>query len=277
MGRRTRLIVSGLCAVLSLALCLAYGEHVREESERVRTEALERYGGEVVTLVVATEEIPAGESVTRANAAEREWIVDLAPAGAVTNFDEVVGSEVSVPVSAGAPLTELNFRAATEVVDVPADRVALTLPTSSDLGVPPGTVVGDTLAAYKADEDGVRLISADLRVLATPQTGSGVLSPGSLTVAVAPGDVAKLLSASDEGSLRLALPGDQAFELSGEVQQAPTSVPAETDDEGDEDDVDDVDGADGVDDAGASDGDEAAGGAGEGPADEEAQEGGDAS
>lgn len=268
MGRRTRLIVSGLCAVLSLALCLAYGEHVREESERVRTEALERYGGEVVTLVVATEEIPAGESVTRANAAEREWIVDLAPAGAVTNLDEVVGSEVSVPVSAGAPLTELNFRAATEVVDVPADRVALTLPTSSDLGVPPGTAVGDTLAAYKADEDGVRLISADLRVLATPQTGSGVLSPGSLTVAVAPGDVAKLLSASDEGSLRLALPGDQAFELSGEVQQAPTSVPAETDDEDDEDGVDDVD---------ASDEDEAAGGVEEGPADEEAQEGGDAS
>lgn len=277
MGRRTRLIVSGLCAVLSLALCLAYGEHVREESERVRTEALERYGGEVVTLVVATEEIPAGESVTRANAAEREWIVDLAPAGAVTNLDEVLGSEVSVPVSAGAPLTELNFRAATEVVDVPADRVALTLPTSSDLGVPPGTAVGDTLAAYKADEDGVRLISADLRVLATPQTGSGVLSPGSLTVAIAPGDVAKLLSASDEGSLRLALPGDQAFELSGEAQQAPTSVPAETDDEEDVDGVDGADGEDGSDSVDASDGDEAAGGAGEEPADEEAQEGGDAS
>ena len=88
--RRFRLLLSGSCALLSAVLCLAYGEHIREESERVRAEALERYGGEVVTLVVATEGIEAGESVSRSNASERDWLVDLAPENAVTGLDAVL-------------------------------------------------------------------------------------------------------------------------------------------------------------------------------------------
>ena len=147
MTRRFRLLLSGSCALLSAVLCLAYGEHIREESERVRAEALERYGGEVVTLVVATEGIEAGESVSRSNVSERDWLVDLAPENAVTGLDTVIGAEVSVPVAAGVPLTELNFRDATEAVEVPSDRVALSVPLDDDLGVPPGTEAGESLAA----------------------------------------------------------------------------------------------------------------------------------
>ena len=234
MTRRCRLILSGSCALLSAVLCLAYGEHVREESERVRAEALERYGGEVVTLVVATEGIEAGESVSRANASERDWLVDLAPADAVTGLDAVLGTEVSVPVAAGVPLTELNFRDATEAVEVPSDRVALSVPLDDDLGVPPGTEAGESLAAYETGELGVQLISSDVRVLSAPQSSAGPLSSGTITLAVAPDEVARLLAASDEGSLRLALPGEQALELVEEGQAAPTSVPAEPGSDGGE-------------------------------------------
>lgn len=227
MTRRLRLVVSGSCALASLLLCLAYGGHVRQEADRARAEALERYGGEVVTLVVATEGIEAGESVTRANAAEREWLVDLAPADAVTGLDEVLGSEVNVPAAAGAPLTGLNFRDATEAVEVPADRVAITVPVSDDLGVPPGTEAGETLAAYETADGTVQLLALDVRVLSVPQTGSGVVPTGALTLAVAPDDVARLLAASDEGSLRLALPGARALDLAEGEQTAPTSVPPE--------------------------------------------------
>ncbi len=237
MKRRLRLIVSGSCALLSAALCLAYGESVRAEAERARAAALERYGGEVVTLVVATEGIEAGESVTQSNAVEREWLVDLAPEDAVTEMDAVLGDKVSVPVAAGAPLTGLNFRSAEEAVEVPADRVALSVPLDDALGVPPGTAAGATLAAYEAGADGVRLISDDVRVLAMPQATTGARSAGSVTIAADPDEVAQLLAASDEGSLRLALPGERALELAEGAQTAPTSVPAEeapaqTDEEG---------------------------------------------
>lgn len=234
MTRRFRLLLSGSCALLSAVLCLAYGEHIREESERVRAEALERYGGEVVTLVVATEGIEAGESVSRSNASERDWLVDLAPENAVTGLDTVIGAEVSVPVAAGVPLTELNFRDATGAVEVPSDRVALSVPLDDDLGVPPGTEAGESLAAYETNERGVQLISSDVRVLSAPQSSAGPLSAGSITIAVAPDEVARLLAASDEGSLRLALPGEQALELVEEGQSAPTSVPAEPEQDGGE-------------------------------------------
>ena len=246
MNRRLRLVASGACALLSAALCLAYGEHVRSQSERLREEALERYGGEVVTLVVATEGIEVGESVSRVNVAEREWLVDLAPANAVTGLDSVLGTEVSVPVAAGVPLTELNFRDSAESVEVPPDRVALSVPLDDDLGVPPGTAVGASLAAYEADEDGVRMSFEDVRVLAVPKTGTRLMGSGSITVAVAPDDVARLLAASDAGCLRLALPGDEALALAEGEQSAPESVPAEKDgeDEAEDGEAEDTTGED---------------------------------
>lgn len=228
MTRRFRLVVSGSCAVLSVVLCLMYGGHVRAEAERERVEALERYGGELTTLVVATERIEAGESVSRVNVTEREWLVEMAPEEAVTRMDEVLGSEVSVPVAAGAPLTELNFRSEVGAIEVPEDRVALSVPVDDDLGVPPGTRVGESLAAYEAGVDGVQLLSDDVRVLVAPQSATGGLSTGSITVAVAPEEVARLLAASDEGSLRLALPGEGALASSESAQEAPTSVPPES-------------------------------------------------
>lgn len=236
MRRRYRLVASGACALLATALCLAYGQQVREEVERERAEALERYGGEVVTLVVAARGIEAGEVVDRTNVVERDWLADLAPAGAVTELDDVVGAEVSVPVAEGVPLTGLNFRDETEVVEVPADQVALTVPIDGGLGVPPGMGPGDVLAAYKVSEGAVRLLVGDLRVLSAPQGGTGVLSSGSLTVAVSPEDVPAMLAASEEGSLRLALPGSDAISSDEGVQETPTNVPAEEQGETDEGD-----------------------------------------
>lgn len=231
MTRRFRLSAAGLCALLAAGLCLAYGEQVRAESERQRTEALERYGGEVVTLVVATEDIEAGETVDEGNAAERDWLVDLAPVDAVTGLEEVLGAELSVPVAGGTPLTALNFRATADAVEVPAGRVAVSVPIVDDLGLPGATSAGDALAAYAVSDDGVRLVTSDLRVLAVSQTGSGLVETGELTLAVDPVDVAALLAASGEGSLRLALPGAGAL-AEVDAGSAPVSVPPEADEAG---------------------------------------------
>lgn len=227
MRRRFRLVASGACAVAATALCLLYGQGVREEAEQARAEALERYGGEVVSLVVATEGIEAGEVVDRTNVAERDWLVDLVPEGAVTAADEVLGAEVSVPVAAGLPLTTLNFRDAAGAVEVPADRVALSVPLADDLGLPPAVTAGTTLAAFEVTDAGTRLLADDLQVLATAQESAGLAARGSITLAVAPADVPSVLSASAEGSLRLALPGEGSLDLGAGGASAPTDVPAE--------------------------------------------------
>ena len=90
MRRRFRLMVSGACALVAALACGVYGQHVRDEAERVRTEALERYGGEVVSLLVAPDGLEAGEVVDRQNVVERDWLADLAPEGAVVGIDAVL-------------------------------------------------------------------------------------------------------------------------------------------------------------------------------------------
>lgn len=240
MTRRFRLMVSGACALLAAALCGLYGQHVREEADRVRTEALERYGGEVVSLVVAPEGLEAGDVVDRRNVAERDWLADLAPRDAVTGLDEVLGSEVTVPAAAGAPLTSLNFRDSEDAIEVPSGLVALSVPVTEDLGLPSSAAAGTQLAAYEVSDSGVSLVSAELVVLRAPAEQGSVGSRGSVTLAVSPESVASVLSAGAEGSLRLALPADDAADLSAGLGTAPTevapegegSLPAEGDAEG---------------------------------------------
>ena len=180
MRRRFRLMVSGACALVAALVCGVYGQHVRDEAERVRTEALERYGGEVVSLLVAPNGLEAGEVVDRQNVVERDW------------------------------LTELNFRDSEDAIDVPSGRVALSIPVTEDLGLPSSAAEGTTLAAYEVTDSGVSLLAADLTVLRAPGEHASVGSRGAVTLSVSPDSVASILAASAEGSLRLALPADDA-------------------------------------------------------------------
>lgn len=226
MNRRFRLALSGSCALLAGVLCALYGQHVQDEANRVRTEALERYGGEVVSLVVATEGLEPGDVVDRSNVVERDWLADLAPTDAVTGIDAVMGSEVTVPVAAGVPLTGLNFRDGTEAVEVPDGRVALSIPVTDKLGLPAATAAGTMLAAYEVADTGVRLVAEGAQVLRVPGEQSGLsLSAGAVTLAVHPEDVAQVLSASAKGSLRLALPADGEVDLTqGQEEVAPDEL-----------------------------------------------------
>lgn len=226
MRRRLRLAVAGMAAMLAAGACALYGQQVREEAQRVRAEALERYGGEVVSLVVATEPLEAGDVVDRRNTAEREWLVDLAPVDAVRGLDSVLGTEVTVPAAEGAPLTLLNFRDAEDVLEVPEGLVAISVPLSDGLALPRSVGVGSELAAYAVTEGGVRLVSDSIQVIGAPSEQTGLLSGGELIVAVAPRDVAPLLSASDSGALRLALPSDVGALEEVAQAQAPNEVGA---------------------------------------------------
>ena len=228
MNRRFRYLISGACALLAIVLCLAYGEQVRLQCERERTEALERYGGEVVRLVVATETIEAGETIDANNATERDWVAELAPAGSLTELASVEGAQVSVPVAAGMPVTELNLRDPSEAIEVPSGMVALAISAGSDTGVPQGLEVGATLAAYEVGAEGVRLIADDLRVLMAPTGASGVLASRQLTIGADPDDVAPLVLPGEDALVK---GGEGSFDPDNVVPQTPSSegegVPAE--------------------------------------------------
>lgn len=227
MRGRLRFVVAGACAALTVALCLLYGRQVRDEAERVRSEALERYGGEVVTLAVASRGLEAGDVVSAQNVAERDWLSDLAPQDAVVDLDDVMGSKVTVPVAAGVPLTTLNFRSDDEAIEVPSGRVALTIPVTDKCALPATADAGTRLVAYEVRDSGARVVSEGLQVLrVSGDQGLGGVR-ATLTAAVEPDDVAQVLAASAEGTLRLALPAGDVEGLATEPPTDPTNVPAE--------------------------------------------------
>lgn len=206
MSFRFRVVLSGACAVLVALLCTMYAQHVRGEAERIRQESIERYGGEVTRLVVATDVLEAGDVVGYSNVSERDWLVDLAPEGAISSLDDVLGLRVSVPVAAGAPITELNVRDDSSLPEVPEGMVAVSLPLTDRLGLSRGITSGARLVAYEVTSDGARLISNEAQVVAAPSETSGLMSSSVVTVAVPPGDMSALLAASASGDLRLAVP-----------------------------------------------------------------------
>jgi pilus assembly protein CpaB len=206
MSKRFRIVFACACAVLSVLLCALYADHVQGEAERVRSEAIARYGGEVVTLVVATDALEPGDVITQNNVEQRDWLADLAPDDAVMALEDVLGLEVSEPASRGAVLTDVNFRDDEAMAEVPQGHVALTLPVSDKLGLSRNVAQGSSLEAYQVGSEGTHLIATDMQVLSRPQTAT--FGSSQVTIAVLPDDVAPVLAASASGDLRLVVPAD---------------------------------------------------------------------
>lgn len=232
MTRRVRLVAAAAFSLVTLALCLAYGHQVRAEAERERSEALERYGGEVTKVVVASQGLEAGDVVTRQNASERDWVSDLVPTGSYVALEEVAGRQITVPVSQGAPITQLNFREASTAADVPDGYVAAFVPFGEKLGLPSDIGAGTRVVAFRVRESGARILSDDVQVISSLGEGGSLGTRASVTLAVRPQDVAELLVAGGEGSLRLIVPADGV--TVSERQEAPTQVSAEATAEGGE-------------------------------------------
>lgn len=225
MTRRVRLTVATAFALLTVALCLAYGQQVREGAERERVEALERYGGEVTKVVVASQALETGDVVSRQNVVERDWVSDLVPKGSYVSLEEVAGRQVTVPASEGSPLTQLNFREASTSADVPDGYVAASVPFGEKLGLPSDIGVGTKVVAFRVAESGARILSNDVQVISSLGEGGALGTRASVTLAVRPQDVAELLVAGGEGSLRLIVPAEGVSV--SERSQAPDQVAAE--------------------------------------------------
>ncbi len=221
MSGRFRIVLSLAFALLGVVSCLAYADSVRSEAERVRSDAIARFGGEVAELVVADRPLEAGDVVTEHDVNVRDWVSDLAPSGALTDLDDVVGRQVSVPVAEGAPLTELNFRDESVLAEVPAGHVAVSVPVTEKLGISRGVTRGARLSAYAVSDEGPRLIAGDIEVLSELGTTTGIVASQQVTIAVLPNDVTAVLSASASGELRLVIPADDVEVSDGTPRPGP--------------------------------------------------------
>lgn len=224
MSFKFRIALSLACPVLAALIFLSYGDHIRADAEQVRSEAIARYGGEIVSIVVSNRTLEAGETISAADVTQRDWVADLVPEGAFTNLDEVIGKGVTVPIAKGAPVCDLNFRTNDEQLEVPQGMVAVSVPLTDRTGVPVEVAAGSNVIAYTTSDEGTTLVTEDVVVLSMPESSS-IGAAATLTLAVSPDAVPVVLTASAEGTLRIVVPADDVDNTAGAVQADP-SVPA---------------------------------------------------
>ena len=102
MRRRARIATSAACGVAAALLAMGGVQSARADVQRERSELLERYGGEVASLVIARRELASGSVVSESDVEQRDWLADLAPEGAFTSVGDIVGSRLTSPVAKGA-------------------------------------------------------------------------------------------------------------------------------------------------------------------------------
>ena len=233
MTAKARIAIAVACAVLAVVASHAYAQEARRKEAQLRQETLDRYGGEVVQLAVATRRLEAGATIAASDVALKEWVSELAPEGALQDLDELVGKTLSSAVAEGQVLTDLAVSSSASSLEIPSGTVAVSLALNDKLGLVSGVDAGSRVFAYRVDDGGTQLVSGKVTVVSLNSEGGALSSSKSVTVAAKPEDIPALLEAAAQGTLRLVLPASNVSAASAGVAAAPSVVEPELDDEAD--------------------------------------------
>ena len=203
MKRKTTMalcIESALTCAFSVAL---YTGQVRQEANQARNEALSRYGGEQLEVCVASQDIPAGETITSANATTKMWLVDLLPTEAVESFDDVSGKRATSSIVEGEVLSSRQFEGSSLNISVPSGLQAVSVELDQAQAVGGALEAGSIVDVYASGPSETSLLISGAYV-ASAGNGSG--SSSWVTLAVEPSQVEQVIAATQSSTLYLTLP-----------------------------------------------------------------------
>lgn len=208
MTKKTRILISVLSALLASFCFFAYVQSVRAEVEKSRAEAIQKYGGELTSILVATKQIEPGETLSSSNTQVKSWISDLIPEGAITNPESVMGRTVSSVIGVGMPVVSLHLRSVASQITIPENLIGLTISHGEKYGLAERLSAGTKLAAYEVTDSLITCIASDISVLSDDTEGTSYTS-SSVTLGLTPEQVPAVLSAYARGTLRFTLPGSK--------------------------------------------------------------------
>ena len=206
--KKTRILISVLSALLASFCFFAYVQSVRAEAEKSRAEAIQKYGGELTSILVATKQIEPGETLSSSNTQLKSWISDLIPEGAITNPESVMGRTVSSVIGVGMPVVSLHLRSVASQISIPENLVGLTISHGEKYGLAERLSAGTKLAAYEVTDSLITCIASDIAVLSDDTEGT-LYTSSSVTLGLTPEQVPAVLSAYARGTLRFTLPGSK--------------------------------------------------------------------
>ncbi len=209
MKRGTRLAISIVAGIAAALVAFAYVSSVRSEAEAERQEALARYGGELVAVCVATQDIEPGDTLGEGNVAVEEWVSSLLPPDAFTSLADVTGKIATSRIPQRSVLCPPYLESQSDAIEVPDGTVAVCVASDPAHAVGGALERGNEVDVYVA-QGGIadRLLGA--RVLDTSSLASGGGDLSWVTIAVEPERVEELLAAMAQGQITLVAPGDSA-------------------------------------------------------------------
>nr|WP_239463124.1 Flp pilus assembly protein CpaB [Collinsella intestinalis] len=227
------MLLSVASGVLACVVALWYGSSVRAEAEQMRQEALAAYGGDLVSVCVATRDVDAGEVLSEANVHVEEWVASLLPEDAETSLDNLVGERATSAIPARAVISPVYLERGDGAIEVPAGTVAVSVAVDEEHAVGGALAAGDAVDVY-VSTNGVADRLCRATVIATSAEGSeaGGAAISWATLAVEPERVSEVLAATAHGSVSLTLPDAK---LPDETDAAPDESAPASDDEAVED------------------------------------------
>lgn len=204
-------LIVGIVFGLLCAVCVGlYAAMVNQEADSARAEAMERYGGEQVEVLVATKDIYPGETLTTSNTTMKTWLSDLLPDECITNFDAVRGAQVSSLVIAGEAISSKRFNSDTTPLNIPEGCVALSVPAEDVQAVGGALTAGMNVDVYATGSQ-TSCIGHGLLVLATNADNSenGKANVSWVTLAVPLEQSQEFVTASQSMDIYFTLPSSE--------------------------------------------------------------------
>ena len=168
--KKGALVVGLLCGIVCAVCVFSYASLVRGEADSARAEAMERYGGEQVEVLVATKDIYPGETLNSSNSTTRTWLSDLLPEDCISTLGEVKDAQVSSMIVKGEAISKRRFDSSAASIDVPEGCVALSVP-AQDVQTVGGSLCAGCLVDVYATGSQTACIGKNVLVLATNVEG----------------------------------------------------------------------------------------------------------
>lgn len=222
--RRSKSVVFGsICGLCCMACVGLYLAQVNQQAALAHEEALARFGGDQVEVVVAQRDIAAGETIGDSSVEMKLWVASLLPEGALTNRSEVVGSQAGTSILKGEVISNRRLGAVSSSIEVPDGLTAVSVPARDVQAVGGALGVGSRTDVYAIGPNATSVLAEDALVIATSASDKGAASgSGSsswVTLAVRPSQVEELITAAQNLELYFALPdGGSSSEEKGAVQ-----------------------------------------------------------
>jgi pilus assembly protein CpaB len=189
-----------------------------------RTQVAAEPAKQKVAVLFAARDLQEGAIINADDVAVRQIEMDRAPVDVLNDSDGAIGRTLKFPVAAGTlisnrDLTPLGIASNTFQAKLRSGERAITLAVDSTTGVAgfiaPDSHVDVMVQVGSGADTKVRPILSDARVVASgtiyqkSATGGNAVPASTVTVAVEPGEAAKLISAMAAGRIYLTLRSDR--------------------------------------------------------------------